>query len=232
MKKNFLILVIAITNFLFVQETTKAQDDVSFNKKQKVVKNEDTTEMNKKREKKIFILPDMSMSIDIERGFVLGTGFRFVSGTKKINPHYININFSVPFAGASEYTAFGLSYKTIPIKGKFGRMWAFGLDCDLFFKSRISSYSEFFFGGKVKNTFGKTSGFWETKRLVLAPRVDFLIPIKNWKIGISSNPLMVGYWDYFSPEKKFGEFSRWYDASIIIEHTFLTKKYKKFREEK
>ena len=196
----------------------------------------DTTKKKTKKEirtdKRIYLLPDASLGVGVNRGIILSGGFRLISGTKKIKPQYVGLNFSIPVAG--NYTALGAYYKGNFFNGKFGKRLSIGGEVIYFFSADFNSYTEWFFGGKVRSTLGETQTFWSSRRLVFTPKFDFSFSLKkNWKIVINSNPAVIGYWDYFPNQKqKWGPFRRWYDGSITIQKTFPTKSYKNFKSKK
>jgi hypothetical protein len=99
-------------------------------------------------------------------------------------------------------------------------MWGFGIDVDYGYRADADAYAELFFGGKVANTFKGKGSYWETKRLVVAPRVDFMVPIKNWELGFHTNPLVLVFWDYYKSEKKFGMGQRWYNVELYCSVRF------------
>ncbi|MFA6325445.1 MAG: hypothetical protein WCX46_04435 [Candidatus Paceibacterota bacterium] len=225
MKKLIFMVAIAIflTNVAIAQ-----QDDLFTGKDNSGVKKEKEVKIKveKSNEKKLFLLPDFALNIDANRGFVIGGGVRFTPGSKKIRPQYLSLNLSIPFSKGNN--GLGIAYKTYPFGGSFGRMIGIGADAIVFFKADYNKYSEWFFGGKVSNTLGTSDGFFETKRLVIAPRLDITYPYRNFKFGISSNPLVIGYWDY--SDHKFGDYRRWYNVSLMVQWTVLTKKFKNFKE--
>lgn len=147
------------------------------------------------------------------RGFTLYGGICVPTGSLL---HHIDLSLSVPpTKDLSYYTYIGAHYKIHPFqKNYFSRMWGFGLDINYGYRADWKAYSEFFFGGKVVNTFQGKGSSWKTKRLVVAPRIDFVIPFNNWELGLHTNPLAIVYFDYYPDEKIFGMGKRWFNFEV------------------
>ena len=228
--KRMLLIIATMFVFFFVNAQT---GDEMYNAKsdtaKKAKKEKKEKQENSNEGAAMYCLPDMSLNIDMNRGVVLNAGVRLVSGTAKIKSQYLSLNFSVPCIPGG-HTAIGAFYKMHPFNGAFGKMIGVGLDFQYYFKSDWRGYTEWFYGGKVSNTLKGPGVQWEARRLVLAPRIEILVPAGNWKIGVSSNPLMLGYWDFDLKQKKWGACLRWYDIAFTVQHTFGTKKYRKFKE--
>ena len=231
MKSTLIIIILAVFSFTaFAQDEMFTGGTKEKNEKTKKEKPKKEKREEKKKGDAIFVLPDMSINLDMKRGAILNAGIRIASGNTKIISQYVSVNFSIPFIPGN-HTAVGMFYKCHPFNGGLGKMIGVGLDFEYFFKSDIKGYSEFFFGGKLNNTIKGAGIQWDARRLVLAPRIEFLVPIRNWKIGVTSNPLLFGYWDYLKDSGKWDVVRRWYNIAFTVQLSFPTKKLNKFLAE-
>jgi hypothetical protein len=205
MKKSFLLLaMVAIAAFasLLVPEVSKAQDIDGggwFQKKEK-----------KEKEPKEDLGPraiqfKTELSLDWWRTAVLGAGINF-RGNAGVPPINYIVSFSFP------NTAFGAKIVTYPVR--ICKWLGVGLEANYFYKSDFDLYSEFFFGGYVKNTFGSPETKWQSKRLVVTPAVEVFFP--SWrrsKFGVKGD-IFYGFWDYSKTTNGWGEVKRWWNVSI------------------
>ena len=144
-------------------------------------------------------------ALDYRRSIVSGVGINF-RGSEGIPP--INFIFSFAFPN----TSFGVKMISYPFRTI--KWLGVGVESTYFYSSNIDLYSEFFFGGKVKNTFGSPKTKWDHKRFVVAPAVEFFIP--SWrrsKFGLRMNPLLFGFWDYSNGD--WGNVKRWYNLTVF-----------------
>ena len=230
--KSTYFFILAVLIFVLNATVVSGQDKFVLPKKTSNTEKKEKKETEKENDgqQTYFLLYDMSANVGIGRGFTLNLGAKLQPG-EGAPAQYMSLNFSIPVVQGG-HTAVGAYYKIYPFNGKFGKFLSIGLDFEYFFRSDLKGYSEFFFGGKLSNTVKGPGVQWEARRLVLAPRIDFLVPIGNWKIGLTTNPLMFGYWNFDPTQKKWGSTLRWYDASITIQKTFGTKKCKKYFQDK
>ena len=159
----------------------------------------------------------MRTSADYERGATLFAGINLSSRNddSKFPEMSLLGSFGIP-SNSTQMTSFGLTYIVYPMHGRFSQLWGFGVESIYFYSSNIDMYSELFFGGLGQNTIKDPSAQWITKRLVVAPVVEFSIPIgQKIRIGSKINPLIWGYWDFLPQNNSFSHWRRWYDIDLF-----------------
>ncbi|MFZ2072350.1 MAG: hypothetical protein WA101_00730 [Minisyncoccia bacterium] len=204
-RKSILILatLLMIVAGLSMQEVTIAQNVKGgwFEKQPKEKK-----EKEEKEPGNFNFKTDISYSHRRDVVMALGVNYK---GSASVPPVNLMLSFSSP------RTSFGAKIITYPFKTL--NFVGIGIEGIYYYKSNLDLYSEFFYGGKVKNTFGSPETTWDTKRLAIAPTLEIFIPSDTrYKFGVRMNPLIFGYWDYDSDAKKWGAFRRYYDISLYF----------------
>ena len=158
------------------------------------------------------------ISADYRRGCTLFSGIDLKSkeDSSKFPAMSLLFSFSMP-ATKLEMTSFGLTYLIYPWKNGFGKFFAFGLDGIYFYTSNINLYSELYYGGLGQNTIKNPTALWTTQRWVVAPIVEFSIPIRDkFRIGTKINPLIYGYWNFNKSSNGYSHWHRWYDIDLLF----------------
>jgi len=145
-------------------------------------------------------------ALDYRRVVVSGVGVNF-RGSPSVPP--INFIFSFAFPN----TSFGARIITYPLRTI--KWLGVGVETSYFYSSNIDLYSEFFFGGKVKNTFGSPKTEWTHKRFIVTPTFEAFIPsLTRSKFGLRIG-VFYGFWDYDPTNKSWGDVNRWYNLTVF-----------------
>lgn len=155
------------------------------------------------------------------RGIVASGGMTFKG--EKIPEMTLLGSFGVPL-GSRQTTSFGLTYVIYPIKGKFGKLWGFGLEGGYYYKCDIDLVSIVKFRAPFTYLLKEIGANWHTQYWVATPLVEFSVPIgKKVRIGSKINPLGWGLWDYLEESKGYTHAKQWYDIDLYFSLNFGKK---------